>query len=139
LVTTNGALLGPPWAQKENGYIIRPASTSKKSFPSIYYEPHCMYDKQELSQYQADVVITPVVSQELPAFTLVAGGEKALDLAKVLKAKYVVPMRNGGLEQKGVLTRLIKAKGSEDEFLELAKNQDVKILIAPPGKKVEVK
>ena len=68
-----GALLGPPWQQKENGYIIRPTIISKKVFKSIYYEPHCMNDPEELANYEVDIVITPIVSQELPAFTLVAG------------------------------------------------------------------
>lgn len=33
-----------------------------------------MFDKSELSHFQADVVISPVVSQMLGAYTLVAGG-----------------------------------------------------------------
>ena len=45
---TQGALLGPPWATKENGYVLRPAATSGTQFPSLYYEPHCMFDEAEL-------------------------------------------------------------------------------------------
>ena len=88
LIATTGALLGPPWKKKENGYIIRQKSvsfTSSSSFPAIYIEPHCMYDEVELAKYNCDIVITPVVGQSLPAFELVAGGEKALKLASILK------------------------------------------------------
>ena len=92
LVATSGALLGPPWKKKENGYILRktPSSSSpSSSFPSIYIEPHCMYDENELAKYACDVVITPIVRQSLPAFELVGGGEKALKLASVLKGNRV--------------------------------------------------
>jgi hypothetical protein len=39
VIATKGALLGPPWQMKENGYVIRPAASSSKKFSSIYYEP----------------------------------------------------------------------------------------------------
>jgi hypothetical protein len=41
-----------------------------------------------------DYIITPVVSQELPLFTLVAGGQKAIDLAKLLRARSFFPLKN---------------------------------------------
>lgn len=138
VVATTGALLGPPWQQKENGYILR----SKKAglFPSVYYEPHCMFDETELTKYSADVVITPIVSQELPAYTLVAGGEKALKLADVLKAKYLIPMANGNLDTTGVLSAIVKTAGSESEFRGLARrlNSRLKVLSAPPGQEVSL-
>ena len=140
---TTGALLGPPWQQKENGYII--SSPSSNDAPSLYYEPHCMFDEEELKDLQADVVITPVVSQELPAFTLVAGGLKALRLASLLKAKYVVPMANGNLEQTGVLSRIIRAEGTESSFKSLVQKWNkanvgarraLSVVSAPPGEMI---
>lgn len=56
--------------------------------PSLYYEPHCVYNESFLENYRADVVITPVVKQVLPFFTLVSGQEDAIKLAKLLQAKY---------------------------------------------------
>lgn len=136
---TSGALLGPPWQQKENGYIISPSKSSTK-FPSVYYEPHCMYDEKELSRLQADVVISPVVSQELPAFTLVAGGSKALKLAGILKSKFLIPLANGELDQTGLLAKIIKSKGSENEFLNISKKagSKLKVLTASPGQPIKV-
>ncbi len=113
---TTGALVGPPWQANENGYVLRLVNG-----PSIYYEPHCMYDEAELARLQADFVITPVVSQELPYFTLVAGGSKALRLAEILKAKAVIPMANGELEQSGPLAAIIRSEGSAEEFSGLVK------------------
>ena len=87
LIATTGALLGPPWQKRENGYIIRQSSSSSSSttFPSVYIEPHCMFDERELVNYVSDIVITPVIGQSLAAFDLVAGGKKALKLASLLQ------------------------------------------------------
>jgi len=40
-----------------------------------------------LKNERADIVITPVIKQLLPRFTLVSGQEDAVQLAKLLKAK----------------------------------------------------
>lgn len=138
IIATSGALLGPPWQQKENGYFIKPGKGSKKVFPSIYYEPHCMYDEQEVQKYQADVVITPIVAQELPKYTLVAGGEKALRLAKLLKAKTIVPMANGELKQGGILAQIIQTKGSLEEFQNLLKGTAIQLADVSPGVQISL-
>jgi len=137
VTATKGALVGPPWQNCENGYILKQlrADLSEASCKSIYYEPHCMFDETELAQYNADVVITPIVSQELPGYTLVAGGEKALQLAKTLKAKCVVPMNNGDLNQSGLLASLVRSKGTLTEFKRLiAKSEyDISVENVVPG------
>ena len=137
IIATTGALLGPPWQQKENGYILKPQS---KSIPSLYMEPHCMYDADELAKYSVDYVITPIVSQELPAYTLVDGGAKALNLAETLSAKSIIPMNNGGLDQSGILSALVEAKGSDEEFRSLAKNarKAIQVETVVPGKPLSV-
>jgi L-ascorbate metabolism protein UlaG (beta-lactamase superfamily) len=121
--------VGPPWQQSENGYIL------KNSEISVYYEPHCMYNETELKDFQVDVIITPVVEQQLPYFTLVAGGEKAINLAKILKARYIIPMANGDLKQTGILKRLLNIVGSTEEFKTLAKEKlkSLKVLNVTPG------
>lgn len=55
---------------------------------TLYYEPHCVYNKDFLEKEHADIVITPVIKQLLPNFTLVSGQEDAVQLAKLLHAKY---------------------------------------------------
>jgi len=54
---------------------------------SLYYEPHCVYNQSFIEKEKADIVITPVVKQLLPKFTLVSGQEDAVKLAKLLQAK----------------------------------------------------
>lgn len=68
---------------------IRYIVSSEETQLSLYYEPHCSYDPSLLNEYRADVVITPVVKQLLPSFTLVSGQEDAVELAKLLGAKYI--------------------------------------------------
>lgn len=138
ILATNGALLGPPWQQKENGYIMR-SITTPVSFPSVYYEPHCMYDEEELRRIgPIDYVIAPVVAQKLPGYVLVDGGKKALDLATLLKAKYFIPMMNGGLKQEGVLSAIVKKEGSVADFVEMAKSAlpNMQILDGAPGNEI---
>ena len=66
----------PPWQRPENGYIVTAGKNT-----SVYYEPHCVYDAGFLRDraLRADVLITPVVKQLLPAdFTLVSGQEETV-------------------------------------------------------------
>ncbi|KAK1412079.1 hypothetical protein QVD17_33045 [Tagetes erecta] len=128
---TAGPVLGPPWQRPENGYIV----TSPQGQLSLYYEPHCVYDKEIVGKERADIVITPVIKQLLPSFTLVSGQEDAVQLAKLLNSKYVVPMKNGDLDSKGVLARLVKSDGTIESFktLLLKELPDVKTLEPIPG------
>lgn len=47
-----------------------------------------MYNETFLEKEQADIVITPVIKQLLPNFKLVSGQEDAVQLAKLLNARY---------------------------------------------------
>lgn len=70
--------------------FLRYLVTSPKGALTLYYEPHCVYDKSTLEKHRADIVITPVIKQLLPNFTLVSGQEDAVQLAKCLFARYVM-------------------------------------------------
>lgn len=61
--------------------------TSSQVQLSLYYEPHCVYNQSFIEKEKADIVITPVVKQLLPKFTLVSGQEDAVKLAKLLQAR----------------------------------------------------
>lgn len=70
-------------------FYCRYLVTSPQGQLTLYLEPHCVYDKTFLEKERADIVITPVIKQLLPSFTLVSGQEDAVQLAKTLCAKYV--------------------------------------------------
>lgn len=128
IMATAGPVLGPPWQRPENGYII----TCKQGQLTLYYEPHCVYNRSLLEKYKADVVITPVIKQLLPGFTLVSGQEDAVNLAKLLQAKYVVPMKNGDLDSKGLLSSVINDEGTIESFKELLKREIPKASVLEP-------
>uniref|UniRef100_A0A804KED9 Metallo-beta-lactamase domain-containing protein n=1 Tax=Musa acuminata subsp. malaccensis TaxID=214687 RepID=A0A804KED9_MUSAM len=133
---TAGPILGPPWQRPENGYIVE----SGQSHLTVYYEPHCVYNHSFLQNYQADIVITPVIKQMLPAFTLVSGQEDAVQLAKLLKAKYIVPMKNGDLDTKGIITSILYDVGTTESFKELLSRElpNVRVLEPTPGIPLEI-
>nr|XP_027095538.1 uncharacterized protein LOC113715516 isoform X2 [Coffea arabica] len=112
LRATAGPVLGPPWQRPENGYLV----SSAQGELTLYYEPHCVYNKNFLEQERADIVITPVIKQLLPKFTLVSGQEDAVQLAKLLNARFIVPMKNGDLDAKGFLASIIRAEGTIESF-----------------------
>ncbi|RDX74891.1 hypothetical protein CR513_45301 [Mucuna pruriens] len=109
---TAGPVLGPPWQRPENGYLVR----SPQGQLSLYYEPHCVYNQSFIEKEKADIVITPVIKQLLPNFTLVSGQEDAVKLAKLLQAKFIVPMKNGDLDSKGLLASLVRGEGTVESF-----------------------
>ncbi|VVA92981.1 unnamed protein product [Arabis nemorensis] len=125
---TPGPVLGPPWQRPENGYIV----VSPEDQISLYYEPHCVYNMELLKNERADIVITPVIKQLLPRFTLVSGQEDAVQLAKLLKAKFVVPMQNGDLDAKGILASIIKKEGTIESFKELLSREVPKAQVLEP-------
>ncbi|KAF8075520.1 hypothetical protein N665_1089s0013 [Sinapis alba] len=125
---TAGPVLGPPWQRPENGYLL----ASPEDQISLYYEPHCVCNMELLKSESADIVITPVIKQLLPQFTLVSGQEDAVQLAKTLKAKFVVPMQNGDLDAKGILASIIKKEGTIESFKELLSRELPKAQVLEP-------
>ena len=62
-----GALVGPPWSKRENGFIL-----SEPNGIRLYYEPHCDYDEDAIAKIgKVDAVVTPANSQVLMKFPLV--------------------------------------------------------------------
>ena len=136
VLATAGPVLGPPWQRPENGYIVTAAAGGKNT--SVYYEPHCVYDAGFLRDraLRADVLITPVVKQLLPAdFTLVSGQEDAVELARLLRPGYVVPMSNGEFDAKGILAALVSTRGTIQAFRAMLADAlpDAKVVEPTPG------
>ncbi|TVU49722.1 hypothetical protein EJB05_01050, partial [Eragrostis curvula] len=63
------------------------------------------------------VVITLVVKQLLPRnLALVSGQEDTVELATLLRARYVVPMNNGDVDAGGLLTGVLFTQGTDESF-----------------------
>jgi hypothetical protein len=66
-----GALVGPPWSKRENGFVLREEAAGGAS---LYYEPHCDYDAASVGRAgPVDVVVTPPSTQSLLGYDLVSG------------------------------------------------------------------
>lgn len=121
---TSGALVGPPWQTRENGYVLRPfpsSSSNGRLAPSVYIEPHVEFNENELKkEAPVDVVITPIVGQRLPILDLVYGPENAVKLVETLRPKVIVPMPNANIDQSGIAASLVsKNNGFDGDFFQL--------------------
>lgn len=109
---TEGALVGPPWSKRENGYVV------KENVPggmSLYYEPHADYNPASVAKVgQVDVVVSPPCTQSLLGYDLVKGTSENIPLLKMLKPKVVVPLMNAEFEGSGPLNTLITETGGPD-------------------------
>jgi hypothetical protein len=97
----------------------------------VYYEPHGDVILDDIKAVRADVVVSPVTKQSLPAqvpprgqFTLVYGGERTLQIAEALGARVIVPLGNGALDIEGPLAGLVSASGNVGDFEELVERRN---------------
>lgn len=120
VTATAGALVGPPWATRENGFLIEEIGTVKKPL-RIYYEPHCDWGEGALeglassssssSLAGVDAVVTPAVSQKLAGYPLVMGEENLIKLVRALMPAALIPLVNAEFEQSGPLAAAIQQVG----------------------------
>lgn len=131
LVTaTPGALVRPPWQMRENGFLLQTMKDNTEERDdslSIYYEPHndIVLDDIESMKLRADIMVMPVTEQSLNRqFTLVYGGERALQIAEALKAACIIPLGNGVLNSEGPLAQLVQDRGNIHEFKQLLNDRN---------------
>eukprot|EP00882_Tetradesmus_deserticola_P024576 GHRQ01026873.1.p1 GENE.GHRQ01026873.1~~GHRQ01026873.1.p1 ORF type:complete len:209 (+),score=72.77 GHRQ01026873.1:279-905(+) len=111
LRATAGALVGPPWSARQNGYVLRELGVDIPA--SLYYEPHCDFDVKSLAGVgPVDVVVSPVQSVLLAGYPLLKGDTDLLKLLQLLQPKTLVPLLNADLDQEGQLTTLMSVRGS---------------------------
>ncbi|NEP78630.1 MAG: MBL fold metallo-hydrolase [Okeania sp. SIO3C4] len=131
-----GSLVGPTLV--ENGYIFKDLNTDN----TIYYEPHGSHSEKIKEFAPIDVVITPIISLNLPLVgPIIKGNESALQVAQWLKPQVMLPTAAGGdIDFQGLLISLLKAEGSVEETqLQLTKNNlATKVIEAQPGECFEI-
>lgn len=116
-----GSPIGP--TRVENGYLITDLQTGTR----LYYEPHGYHDAMLKEVGTVDVAIVPLVNLELPLFgAFIKGQQSALELAKWLKPKYVLPTAAGGdVDFEGILVSVLRASGTLDSFQALLKQNQL--------------
>ena len=140
-----GALLGPPWAKRENAYVV--LGGGEPAGGGIYYEPHGEWGGWPAPPLAAErehvgVVITPCASQSLaplrrggPAFPLVKGESLARALDE-LRPTSLVPLANGDLDAAGFAAQFVRA--GEPAASEATMPAGVAFVRAPLGEPVVV-
>lgn len=150
VTATEGALVGPPWQKRENGFLLNFGKNELNEYEglSIYYEPHGDVVLEKIKNLRADIMVSPVTKQALPAqvpskgqFTLVYGAERTLEIADALQASVVIPLGNGVLNTEGMLAALVAASGGVNDLERLIKEKGslVKVETTSPGVRVVIK
>lgn len=116
-----GSPVGP--TLKENGYIIKGLESGK----NIYYEPHGYHSESLKDDAPIDVVITPLINLKLPLLGAVIKGQgAALQVCKWLNPQVILSTAGGGdLDFQGLITTVLKAEGTVEEFNRLLQQNDL--------------
>ncbi len=131
-----GAPIGP--LQRENSYLLKQLDSST----TVYYEPHG-YPPSEIKDYApVDVVISPVVSLELPLLgPIIQGNTTALQLAQWVKPQVFLPTAAGGdVEYGGLINSVLRSVGSVEELRsQLAQaSLPTQVIDPQPGEPIEL-
>ncbi|MBD2460671.1 MBL fold metallo-hydrolase [Oscillatoria sp. FACHB-1407] len=131
-----GSPIGP--FLTENAYLLREASSGQ----TLYYEPHGYHAEAVRAIAPVDVVITPMVSLEVPLLGAIIQGHKtALQVAQWLRPQVMLPTAAGGdISFTGFLNSVLRGSGSiADLRTQLAENGLTTQVIEPkPGDRLEI-
>lgn len=131
-----GSPVGPTLT--ENGYIIKGLESGK----NIYYEPHGYHSESLKDEAPIDVVITPIINLKLPLLGAVIKGQKAaLQVCKWLNPQVILSTAGGGdLDFQGLITTVLKADGTVEEFNRLLQqnNLSTKAIDPQSGETIEL-
>ncbi len=123
---------------QENAYILQ----DMRAGTSLYYEPHGFYAENVQDYGPVDVLIHPLVNQEVPVVgAIIQGRDTSLDLVKYLKPQVILPTTVGeDIQYTGVLGSVLKTTGSAEEFRQrLAAQQiDAQVIEPQAGQPVEL-
>ena len=116
-----GSPIGPTLV--ENGYIVTGQASGKK----IYYEPHGYHSDSLKEAAPIDVIITPLIDLKLPLLgSVIKGKEAALKICQQLNPQVIVSTAAGGdIDFKGIITSILKAEGTVEEFSRLLERENL--------------
>lgn len=122
-----GSPIGP--FLTENAYLL----TIKSTGLTLYYEPHGYPSDALKAIDRVDVVITPIVSLELPLVgPVIRGSQGAPELAQLLKPQLMLPTADGGeVTYTGMISTLLKQKGGLEQLRSQLKAAGLKTQVKP--------
>ncbi len=114
----------------ENGYLIKDLTTGE----SIYYEPHGTHSPVLKQETSVDVIITPLTSIKIPLVgSIIKGQKSALEVCQWLKPQVILPTAAGGdIDFQGILTKVMSAEGTIDDFRSLLTNNNLATQVIEP-------
>ncbi|MDY6786367.1 MAG: MBL fold metallo-hydrolase [Cyanobacteriota bacterium] len=123
----------------ENGYFLEDLEQGLR----LYYEPHGNPPSALQEIGSVDIVITPLISQELPlSVSIIRGGETALQVCQWLHPEVILPTagQGGNIEFEGMLAPWLKTRGTLDEFRLLLAERQLKTRVVAPkvGERIEL-
>jgi len=123
----------------ENAYFVKDLLEGS----TLYYEPHGFPPALVKNYAPVDVVISPVVSLELPLVgPIINGSTTALQLVQWLQPQVFLPTAAGGdVEYEGLLNSVLHTVGSVEELRsQLAQhNLSTQVIEPTPGEPLEVR
>lgn len=134
VTATEGALVGPPWSKRENGFVIK-----EHDGISVYYEPHADYNPSSLKSLgTCDVIISPPCTQSLLGYDLVKGKTETIPLLELLRPKAVIALMNAEFDGSGPLAALISESGGPELLKQQIKGDgrvesDTKVYVPKAG------
>jgi hypothetical protein len=140
VTATAGALVGPPWSKRENGFVV---NETVPGGVSLYYEPHADYAAASVAGVgTVDIVVSPPATQSLLGYALVKGATDNVPLLRMLRPKAVVALMNAEFDATGPLDALLSEKGGPQELeRQLAAEPDlkgIKVLVPRAGEPLGV-
>lgn len=151
LTAIPGSVVGPPWEEPENGWVftdLRPGGLA------LGAEPHGNFLGPALGTsfrllpkappLRVDALLLPLRAQDIAGYRLVNGPEEAVKTLEALEPipRFVLPLRNGEIDAKGVLASALQEKGSVEEFQVMVKGrpklQGLRVLDVQPGQPVRL-
>lgn len=146
ITASAGALVGPPWSKRQNGYAFRERSSTDGASASLYFEPHCDFVDSSVAKLgKVDVVVSPVVStllgSQAASYPLVMGDINLMRLLKLLQPRVLVPLLNSEIDSEGPLSEVVYDRGSIDQVKQQLKDSKLATrleLPAPPGESLAI-
>ena len=139
---TQGALVGPPWSKRENGFVISNFEKDS-SHISLYYEPHADFVPSSVAEVGAvDVVVSPPSTQSLLGYNLVKGATDTIPLLKILKPRVFVALMNAEFDATGPLNALLTESGGPEvlkrQLADVPELKDVRVVVPSAGAPVDI-
>ncbi|MDX2216589.1 MAG: MBL fold metallo-hydrolase [Oculatellaceae cyanobacterium bins.114] len=131
-----GSPIGP--FLTENAYLLREHSSGQ----TLYYEPHGYHAESLRAIAPVDVIITPMVSLEIPVLgPIIQGHKTAFQIAQWLQPQVMLPTAAGGdVSFTGLINSVLQGSGSSAELrTQLAENGLTTQVIEPtPGDRLKI-